>query len=598
MNVPKIAVTVENDDNNTQKSLPIEETHTDVEDLDVTVPNKFKPKSRLKIKISNDGYVTDMEDLEISEVEEFQIPSTPLPDGLFDLDGGSVEEVQHTDIKTGKMIYKKGTIQRALAANFAEDGPTDLEDYCTESEPEEKDFSVVDTEPYEFESSVKEFVSEKIVEDSQESVTKKSKSRRRKKRNKQNAMLSPSDDGSDAVLSIPLENTESITDIEDIEVSVKSKASQLIFEDELKEQGNTDTESLESDTELKEETAFDETIVDSLNFEKNLNACTKKFQGDQSDWTETIKIGEREKLDLLKCKDLPTDEEILSDFDSYETQNRSLTPHLQFSEESIVLSRESTRGSDYLQKISYISDTEEVVIAGDVKSLLQSPNLEDDCHTEIEELDTDSSAKRPIKFKKRSSVTDVENIEMSDNDLDEEEGSSRKFQPRTNREMAKFRKKQLIEKSHLDLAATDVENFEISDEELPTLSRTETATPSEVHRDLDSMCSSRVHSEHKKKIDLSTPEEQLHIKGGEFEEARTDLEDVSVSEEDSKTSRCKGLSVDLAEDKITVTVQQMNNDVSLKWKNYTVKFGIMGGEGKNLGACFSLVGFLVLNEIH
>lgn len=588
--VPKIAVTVESDDNDTQKLLSIEETHTDVEDLGFPISNKTKPKSRLKIKISNSGYVTDTEDLEMSGgEEEFKIPLSSLPDDLFDLDGGLVEEVQKNDLTSGKVVCR--VINRSLAVDDVDDGVTDVEECYTESELEDKEVLTVNMESYELESSVR--VSEKVIADDHESDLKKSKSRRRRRRrNKQNSAMSPSDDDDDTgvttsfkTLAVPSADKENLTDVEDIEITENRMKSthHLILEEELKEQERTDIENFESDTDVKQDISFDEKDIDDLVLEKNFSAtrCTKTVES-EPDWKESVKFEESENSHLVQVDDLGTDDESLSDFDCCYQQNRAPSPNLQLSEQAIVFYKERSKESDYLQKTSYISDTEEVVIAGDVKPSLQPPKVEDDCLTETEDLDVDAT----VKTRKKLSVSSVENIEFSD-----DEETSKEVENRNDQEAANYRKKKLIEKR--SAVATDVEDLDASCDEAVTFSRAETATPVHIHHDLDSMCSSKVRSEHMKKVNLNTSEEQFYTKGGGCEEARTDLEDLSVSEEDNGSCRRKRFSVDLVEDRITVTVKQMSSDVPMKWKNYTVKFGITGGEGNKIGACSSLLGFLV-----
>lgn len=596
--VPKIAVTAESDnDNDTLKLLSIEETHTDIEDLDVAKTTKTKLKSRLKIKLSNDGYVTDAEDLEFSgaeEEEEFKIPSLPFPDNYFNLDGGTVEEIQENDLTSRKIVShvkSSGEIRNThLTIDSSDDRATDIEEYYTESEIEEKSASIVNFETYELDSGVQEKASEKLV-DGIGSDIKKSKPRRRRRRNKKNITESPSDEGDDVnetasvkTLTVPAANTESVTDTEDIDVEERNINVVLTtaIEEDLKEQEKTDSESLNSNTDLNEKIRFDEEALDMPCFEKNFSAtkCVRDSGGADSDWKEFMKIGETDKSQTLGVSNLPTDEEVLSDFDCYSEHSRAPSPNLQMFDEAVVCYSERSKERNYFQKTSYLSDSEEVVIAGDDKPnrklhSLRAPAVEEDCHTEVEDLDADNTAKPLVKTARKLSTTDVENMEFSD-----EEQPVKTFQTRKDLQAAHFRKRKILEK-RAPAEVTETEDLEASGEEIVTLSRAETATPTNVHLDLDSMSSSKVHSEHMKKIDLTTPEEQLYIKGGGIEEVRTDLEDLSVSEDDIDLRGHKRLSVDLDEDKITVTVKQINSDISLKWKNYTVKFGIAEAEGND-----------------
>lgn len=602
--VPKIAITTESDDNETQKPFAVEESHTDIEDLGFENSGKSKPKSRLKIKIVNNGYVTDTEDLELSGAEEeYKIPSSPLPDNVFDLESNLVEEMQHADITSGKVVFQKKMKYPGLVSKVNDDRITDIEDCCTENELDEDNTPVptFSAKLWELDSNSQEQITENIIVPDDEQGTKKAKSSRRRRRRGKYNNFSPShsDNGStisDNTLFVASDNLESTTDVEDIYINEKKKTTQVptkFLEEELKEQEKTDTESLQSDTDLKEDYNFDENVTDVLYFEKNCNAttCIMKDECGESKWKEIIKCGKAEETHSFGANNVVTDEEALSDFDCYHQHNRSVSPNLHLFEEAVVCCKERTKESDYLEKTNYVSDSEEVVIAGDEKRSLSLPKIEDDCLTEVEDIDVNTPRiSRPVKLRRQLFTPAKKNLDFSD-----DEDSSKQSYTRQDQQATNFHRKKLIECDN----TTDLEDLEASGDDL-NVSRAETATPTSVHYNLDSICSSKVHSEHLKKIDLSTPEEQLYVKGGKFDEIRTDHEDLSVSEEDIDMSRRKRLSVDLAEDKITVTVKQSSSDISLKWNNCTVQLGFAGiqGKGQTLVLCLVHFKFVVRKKFH
>lgn len=528
INLPRIAITAESDDNTSERKPHIEETHTDVEELVTENPKRINRRSRLKIKVANDGYVTDMEDLQLSEAEEdYKVPASPLPNGIFDLDAGVIEEIQKRDAKTiSQGNFKRNELFKV--DDFAS-GATDIEDYYTDNEIEEKKVSVVSV--YEFDYSFREQVSERTT-----------KSKRKRKRSKQIFMTTSDidDEVSDVScsgksLTLPTVNTDALTDVEDFEVT--EKTTNALLKEDLKEQEKTDVESLESNTDLKEKVRIDDDAIDGMYLEDDFSAirCTNKIEGEVTNWKEVAKIGETEKSQFLEADNFLTDEEVLSDFESYERVPPS--PTIKLSAEAVVCNRERSK---------------------EVAPTFLKPTVEDGgYHTEIEDFGA------PLKPKRKPPTTDTENFELSDNEYEKSRAAKRKP----------------LRRSVQNNVATDVEDFEVSDDEDVTFSRAETATPVNVHQQLDSMCSSKVHSEHMKKINLNTPEEQMYVKGGGVEEACTDFEDLSVSEVENKVCR-KRLSVDLTEDKIVVTVQQMAGDMFLNWNNYTLKLGISSGEGK------------------
>lgn len=575
--IPKIAITAESDDNGAHKVLHIEETHTDVEELESEKPRTVNRRSRLKIKATCDGYVTDMEDLELSDAEEeYKVPFSLLPDGIFELDGGVIEEVHQTDATSGNTVSQENIRSYGLKIDDFDSGKTDVEDYCTENEFEEKEIAAASLESYGF----LEQVSEKTVVNISDTELKKSKSKRRRKRSKQ-ILTSPSDiddDVSDVsgskTLTLPSVNSDILTDVEDIDVTERksSSLSPVVLKGDLKEQEITDIESLESDIDLREKVQIDDKAIDDIMYHEKFFCVirrTNKFEGEVLNWNEVVKIGETENYEFLEANNLLTDEEVLSNFDSCEQRHRAPSPNIQLSEEAVVCYKERSKEGSYLQNAGYVSDSE-AVVAGAENTAFLKPAVQDGYYTKVEDFNVEGEPYNiPLKQRRKLSTTDIKNLELSD---DEYETS------RIDQQAASFRKRKLI-RQNFQNNATDVEDLEISGEETVTFSRAETATPVNVHHELDSMCSSKVHSVHIKKINLNTPEEQLYVKGGGVEEVYTDFEDLSVSEADNKICR-KRLSVDLAEDKITVTVKQMAGDVSLNWNNYTVKFGISSGEGK------------------
>lgn len=483
MKPPKIAVFPENNDDDSQKSLILDETHTDIEDFDTT--RRVNSKSRLKIKVTTDGYITDMEDLEISdgEEQEYKIPSnTSVLDRFLDLDDGLIEEVQEAN---GKMVSEKMIKSHNLNVVVDDDDlTTDIEDCYTDNEIEDDITPVINSlEACGVEYKFDEYISEKNVNN--ECAVIEQKPKRKRKRNRQKRIDTSDDDDNveNNTLAPSATKIDDLTDIED--VVIDNNNTYLTFPDEDK----TDVESLISVNDLMESLKFDDQAADELFLEKKFTAtqCAVKTNNELLDWKEFIKIGAKDSVKPFLGIDLPTDEESLTDFDDYQETNRVPTPNLQMFEETVECHKEKAVNRSLLKKVDYISDSEEVVIAGDQKNILLTPKLDEDCLTEVEDF-VDDGVRAKKKFVTTSKIV------------------------------------------------------ESSDDENITFSRAPTATLQQIRN------------------------------------VQTDFED----DEDSQICR-KRLSVDLAEDKIVLTVK---HDVSLKKQNYTVKFGITSDEGKLLFICF------------
>lgn len=571
--VPQIAITTESDDNGSQKHLSVEDVHTDIEELGIEKSKKNCRKSRLKIKVANDGYATDIEDLEFSSAdEEYKISPSPLPDNFFDLSGGVVEEIRQSDMTSRKSVLQEEIRSYELSMDNLDEGTTDIEDCSSEQENDEKEIDTYYFELHDFEHSYQEQVSEQVVANVNSTIFKKQKSRRQKHSHQilSDVDNNESDIACNRTVISPSVNIETLTDVEDISLTEEKSdiLSMTILKNDLKQE-KTDTESLESDTDLREKTQIDDDAINSLYFEKNFCAiqCTNKTEDEVYNWKEFVKVGETGKYDLMETDNLLTDEEALSDFDYYEQQNRAPTPNIQFFEAAVLCYKDRTKESNYLKNFSYVSDSEEVVVAGDTNLTALLPKLEDDCCTEVEDIDVENATDN-ISFKHTSKhfTTGRENFEISDNEYSKIE-----------EQVTNLHRKKMVHQN-VETKTTETEDVETSGEETLILSTAKRETPVKIHYDLDSMCSSKLHSEHLKKAILNTAEEQLHIKSGGLEEVCTDVEELSIPEADNKIYR-KRLSVDLAEDKIIVTVKKMTSDVSLNWNNYTVKLGINSGEG-------------------
>lgn len=115
MDIPKIAITQEGEDDD-REYLTLTEALTDIEDLDEdsqASTNSVKRKSKLKIKLVQDDYGTDYEDVLASDNEDDEEVliehENPISIDDLDLDGGVYEESYktNTDISPNKPKGKK-----------------------------------------------------------------------------------------------------------------------------------------------------------------------------------------------------------------------------------------------------------------------------------------------------------------------------------------------------------------------------------------------------------------------------------------------------------------------------------------------------------
>lgn len=174
MDIPKINITQETediDDDDDQNYLSLGEALTDIEDLDddsTTKTNSVKRKSKLKIKLVEDGYTTEYEDVQASDneddYEKIVKHKNPISIDDLDLDGGVFEESYKStniDDTTNKMkSRKKLKTQSSVIESFDHKNPefkvvenkSDEEEFDTESEISSTEAENIDT--YEIDQSV------------------------------------------------------------------------------------------------------------------------------------------------------------------------------------------------------------------------------------------------------------------------------------------------------------------------------------------------------------------------------------------------------------------------------------------------------------
>ncbi|KAK9878043.1 hypothetical protein WA026_020671 [Henosepilachna vigintioctopunctata] len=152
LNIPKIAITPEAEEDDDNNFLNLNEALTDIEELfDDTVSARRRSfQKKLKIKVvDTDGYNTAMEDIEASDDEEIVIirkHSFPIVVESFDMEKYSTEEnieiaenksfgYQHLNMKSSESNNSVDFKNTNGSCNMA--AVTDAEDYDTENEIDE-----------------------------------------------------------------------------------------------------------------------------------------------------------------------------------------------------------------------------------------------------------------------------------------------------------------------------------------------------------------------------------------------------------------------------------------------------------------------------
>lgn len=559
--VPKIAITAESDDSDHHITLLSAECFTDVEDLDVANLSRSRSKSKLKIKVRNDGYMTDCEDMELSDNEEDSLSdAVPAPQSQFVLNEYVSEEVCHANMGDGKITAKFNVIEKSNDKTLLQKTKhciTDVENYSTENELCSQDAPSADWNLRDNECDVQEHILEKLTQNNRE-IKIRSKPKRRMNKHKQNTCSTNiSSENSDTEINCVLlkagtENVECPTDTELLNFTGEYYQNN----EKRKRQNETDTESIESNTDYRDLSSSktnDEIDLDFLHFDNNFSVT--KFDKDENEkivWKERVDLKGAEKRHTLNTKNFSTDEESFSDFDCSYYQFRARTPNFHAFEESVTRDAEKKLESDCFRKNTYHSDSELIVMDGEENlnrlSVVQSSATEGGYHTETEDLEVETN-KKTSAIKETVATTDIENI-------CDDDGS----------EINSLRRKSLRRKPQEIVTDMKVPNY--SGEVSHTLSRAATGTPFRIHQDLDSSSSSRVRTETFKKLDLDTAMQQLHVR---------DIEDISTSDEGRQPYHNQRFSVNLANNKITLKLREANPDV--KWDNYILQLNIYGGKG-------------------
>lgn len=312
--------------------------------------------------------------------------------------------------------------------------------------------------------------------------------------------------------------------------------------------------------------------------------------------TKTRQINNR-KLFASIAEVVPTDEEYVSDADDVieSSYKRNATPDLPVFEGGTILVNEnlSTPKNKFLgvtTKEEPVTDTEELLIGSNEKkvkrktSSLVVPKKKLEAETETEDLypsDVEQKGKpKPNRSNNFQPETETDNMFSSDEEYNH--FIKTPFQSESDNETVISKptqqKKNLLLSPHGQSAnaspmVTDVDELETSSEEVATVKR---ATSDRVHKQLKSECISKVHNQQCKTV--KPPQKNLFIRG----EIYTDMEDITTTDEESVASfkSNKRFSVDLTDDKITVTVTQINVGSCSKWNNCSFSFGIFGKQGK------------------
>lgn len=120
---------------------------------------------------------------------------------------------------------------------------------------------------------------------------------------------------------------------------------------------------------------------------------------------------------------------------------------------------------------------------------------------------------------------------------------------------------------------TDTEDIAASNDEGNDPVRA--ATPTDFHTELDNMVSSKVYSKHTRKANLDAPEEAIYTKRGRIKDVFTDVEDITVSEEEKEEEK-------FTNPEIVVRIKKFESGVSLNWKDCSVTFGFLNSKGTDI----------------
>lgn len=545
--VPKIAVTQETSEHHQDdKLLTFEEALTDVEELeaDQTAKSKVYTKPRLKIKLFN-PVATDYEDFDASDVEDDISRESESPD-IENIQIGVDSEIHRIGMKnynTDKLACGLSAMRienrkpSLLGVAEVKTGLTDVEDLYTSDEEDEPSIPDVNLDSDFYQQTVSE-------------------------KSKMNAVGSKIETSH-----LGVQNMENdVTDVEMLSGDTTSIGSTKKYKVKRRRRRGQHSVSA-SEEEHGSPKANCQTT----------SGCKKKRSRQHQCSLPTTHYNKSRSSSKLSVSDVDggvTDQEYLSDFEGIsEGYKRPVTPEIRQLDAGVIKHSENVKPvkSKLLatsKDVAPLTDTEEIFLDSEVrkrhkpKSKLLVPVKIVQRGTDVEYIGTsDEDRTRPDPNK-----TDVEDLEASD-----DEAVTKK--PRKYLSVAPKIKRP---KSPV---LTDVEDFDFAPDDLTTnYSRAETATPQAVYSELEKMSATKVHEEHIKKIDLSSPREMMYLKGGNTGGLHTDVEDVNVSDRECSyfLKNRRRLSLELADDKIKVVVKQFSSGPAFKLKNCSFSFGIWG----------------------
>lgn len=610
---------LENINNDLQIAVEMQEKHKGLSKGETSIQELLKTTTGIK-RLSlttpiTDGGLTDVDQLDTSDEEaETEYPEVNFKYEFYDHDN---REVIHEYLKADAVPTPSPNVTPIkLPKPVEEGGVTDRSDVEIEDTRTSK------------ECSKKNKKRKRRVQSSNQIVNHKEQ-RGNGKSNVSTLGCKHLRQFNDRGLSVSPEGQECLTDVEEIQLQEGAKPPSRIVSRKalavnrfLEKEPTTDVEEYDTDDDdvhrslaktcCKPKSGNFQTkkcqAEQCKSFNKHDNkVCesTKTKIGNKKQSSTTIRQADRKMTTRHLCAPvaevIPTDEEMISDVDDIlvSPYKRIRTPDLPVFEGGSVSTKESLTNRNKFLTVSLkeepVTDTEDLIIAADekakkkarktTKSTLFVPQKDIEAETETEELyPSDWEQGMKIKSNRTNNVqsgTETENVFTSDDECNQQSESDNET---VISKPIRQNKRLLLSPSghsgNVSPLPTELEEVETSSDEAASIKPT-AATPETLYKELNTACVSKVHTEQFKKIDLSSPAERLYIKGEMYEDIHTDVENVNFTDEESSNSLkyAKRFSVDLTDDKITVTVTQIHSGCSTKWKNCSFSFGIFGKQG-------------------
>lgn len=217
------------------------------------------------------------------------------------------------------------------------------------------------------------------------------------------------------------------------------------------------------------------------------------------------------------------------------------------------------------------SDKERPISRNSIYSLTSVGNI--DILTDVENISDDGYLKEVEQFRARSN-TPIHMKEMSGETIFVKEGNG----PFTQEDRLKVNRTIPKPTSYKTTPMyTDSEDMVVSNDE--EINIPEIVIPIDISRELETMMYSKVHSHNTKKINLDAPEEMLYSKRGSIRDNVTDIEDMTVSDEETPSHD------------IVITIKKSKSSVSLNWNDCSVSFGFRDVKGTKVTkrvVCFEI----------